>query len=113
MPSAALRYCTGSPTCREKVSTGRCAVHAREREQARPNLDVRKLYRTARWKALRSMKFSENPLCVECQAEGVIREWTDLDHVIPHRGDPALFWNPFNLQGLCASHHSAKTGRGQ
>jgi 5-methylcytosine-specific restriction protein A len=54
----------------------------------------------------------EAPFCVECQKEGRLEVWTDLDHIVPHRGDMCLFWDEENLQGLCASHHSAKTGQG-
>ena len=33
------------------------------------------------------------------------RSTTVADHVVPHRGDPTLFWEG-ELQGLCDSHHS-------
>ncbi len=29
-----------------------------------------------------------------------------VDHINPHMGDPTLFWDPTNLQGLCGSHDS-------
>ena len=28
------------------------------------------------------------------------------DHIIPHRGDQVLFWDPDNRQPACAWHHS-------
>jgi 5-methylcytosine-specific restriction protein A len=31
------------------------------------------------------------------------------DHIVPHRGDPALLWDPANLQALCARCHNRKT----
>ena len=34
---------------------------------------------------------------------------TDVDHIVPHRGDPVLFWDQSNWQALCHSHHSIKT----
>jgi 5-methylcytosine-specific restriction protein A len=33
----------------------------------------------------------------------------DLDHIIPHKGDMTLFWDPTNWQGLCKGCHSRKT----
>ncbi|WP_348271565.1 HNH endonuclease [Bosea sp. Leaf344] len=34
---------------------------------------------------------------------------TTVDHIIPHRGDRALFWNCANWQPLCTHcHNSAK-----
>jgi 5-methylcytosine-specific restriction protein A len=83
------------------------------RERDRPNVDVRKWYRTARWARIRAQKMRENPLCVECEQEGILEPWTDLDHVVPHRSNPALFWDYTNLRGLCHRHHSAKTRRGE
>ena len=34
---------------------------------------------------------------------------TDVDHIVPHRGDPRLFWDEENWQALCHSCHSKKT----
>jgi 5-methylcytosine-specific restriction protein A len=37
----------------------------------------------------------------------------DVDHIVPHRGDPKLLRHWDNLQSLCHRHHSLKTARGQ
>ena len=61
-----------------------------------------------KWQRL-SRQFLRQPetaLCVMCDAEGQIRQAEVVDHVIPHKGDQALFWDPTNWQGLCRSHHS-------
>jgi 5-methylcytosine-specific restriction protein A len=111
MPNAALRYCA-IPRCPTLVTRGRCEAH-KLRERDRPNVDTRKWYRTPRWQALRQQKREEDPYCGDCAKEGrpyVL--WTDLDHIVPHRGDETRFWDYANLQGLCASHHAAKTGKG-
>jgi len=34
-----------------------------------------------------------------------------VDHIVPHRGDRALFWDTSNWQPLCKPHHDAKTAR--
>jgi len=36
---------------------------------------------------------------------------TEVDHIVPHKEDYALFWDPTNWQGLCKSDHSRKTVR--
>jgi len=82
-------------------------------EQQRRHLDVRKLYRTPRWAALRQQLWQADPLCGECAKAGRVEAWTDLDHVVPHRGDVRLFWDVSNLVGLCKRCHSAKTARGE
>jgi len=102
-----LRYCA-EPTCGVLVPKGRCAFHARERERQRPNITVRHWYYTARWKALRQLVLHEMPVCTECQHNAS----RDVDHIIPHRGDPVLFWDVGNLQALCTRCHSRKTGAG-
>jgi len=36
---------------------------------------------------------------------------TVVDHVIPHRGDEALFWDRSNWRPLCKRCHDQKTRR--
>jgi hypothetical protein len=40
-----------------------------------------------------------------CKAAGRTVAAAVVDHVVPHRGDAALFWDPDNLQSLCKPHH--------
>ena len=61
------------------------------------------------WQQARAAYLLEHPLCVMCRQEGWLTEATVVDHAIPHRGDPALFWDPANWQGLCAVCHNRKT----
>lgn len=41
-----------------------------------------------------------------CSQEGRITAASVVDHRIPHRGNPALFWSEDNLQPLCDAHHN-------
>ena len=61
-----------------------------------------------RWQKARKTFLAkpENALCRMCQEEGRVEAATVVDHVIPHEGDQALFWDTDNWQPLCASHHS-------
>ena len=34
---------------------------------------------------------------------------TVVDHIVPHRGDPKLFWDTDNWQALCKQCHDHKT----
>ena len=52
------------------------------------------------------------PLCVHCESAGRVTAATDVDHVIPHRGDETLFWREDNWQPLCKPCHSRKTASG-
>lgn len=65
----------------------------------------RALYKTKEWRALRAAHLYREPLCRMCGEHGRVTPATVCDHIRPHRGDPALFFDPGNLQSLCASHH--------
>jgi 5-methylcytosine-specific restriction protein A len=65
----------------------------------------------AKWQAARKGYLAAHPLCVDCMEQGRVTAATELDHIIPHRGDMALFWDRFNWAGRCKAHHSAKTMR--
>lgn len=64
---------------------------------------------TYRWQQARARYLGKHPLCRACEALGKVVEATDLDHIIPHRGNDALFWDESNWQPLCHSCHSVKT----
>ncbi|WP_413771322.1 HNH endonuclease signature motif containing protein [Pseudomonas aeruginosa] len=48
-------------------------------------------------------------MCRSCSEAGRVVEATEVDHIIAHRGDQALFWDESNWQPLCKPCHSAKT----
>jgi 5-methylcytosine-specific restriction protein A len=62
-------------------------------------------YSTARWRKRREAQLSVEPLCRMCLGSEIVTAANTADHVVPHRGDPHLFWYG-ELQSLCASHHS-------
>lgn len=62
-----------------------------------------------RWQQTRAGYLAKHPLCAHCKLEGRVEPATDLDHIIPHKGDQTLFWDRENWQGLCRMHHSRKT----
>jgi 5-methylcytosine-specific restriction protein A len=110
MPSAPARPCR---TCGKAGiwPAGYCATHARAYQQrverARPTSSQRGYDK--RWRPLRDLFLSRNPLCVICRRQDRLTAATHVDHIIPHRmnDDLRLDWN--NLQALCASCHSRKT----
>jgi 5-methylcytosine-specific restriction protein A len=65
----------------------------------------------ARWRRARAVYLARHPLCAACQAAGYIKPSTVVDHVVPHRGDPKLFWDEANWAALCKPCHDAKTAR--
>lgn len=61
-------------------------------------------YALARWRRRRIAQLAAEPLCRFCRQRGRVTAATVADHVIPHKGDPDLFWHG-ELQSLCADHH--------
>ena len=62
-----------------------------------------------RWNKARKRYLVTHPLCAECLKRGRYVKATDVDHIVPHRGDKILFWDESNWQALCHSCHSRKT----
>ena len=65
-----------------------------------------RLYDKRRWRRESRAFLRANPLCRMCEARGRTTLATVVDHIKPHKGDPALFWDRDNWQGLCATDHS-------
>ena len=64
-----------------------------------------------RWRQARQAFLRQHPFCIECEKRGIIKPATDVDHIKPHKGDMALFWDQSNWQPLCHTCHSKKTAR--
>lgn len=58
-----------------------------------------------RWQKLRARYIAMHPVCVRCQKKGIFTMATDVDHIIPHKGDHKLLYDESNLQSLCHSCH--------
>jgi 5-methylcytosine-specific restriction enzyme A len=81
----------------------------RELDRQRPSA-ARRGY-GPRWRRARAAFLAQYPLCAACQVQGRVVPSTAVDHIVPHRGDPVLFWDEANWQGLCKPCHDGKTAR--
>jgi 5-methylcytosine-specific restriction endonuclease McrA len=63
-----------------------------------------------RWQQARLRFLRENPLCAMClkRCPPIIEASSVVDHVIPHRGDPELFWDESNWQALSKRCHDSR-----
>lgn len=63
-----------------------------------------------KWQKARAAFLAAHPLCQcpQCQ-EGTVRVLaaTVVDHKVPHRGDPVLFWDRTNWQALSKPCHDS------
>lgn len=60
-----------------------------------------------KWRTARIAFLAEpaNRICAVC-ASAIA---TEVDHIVPHKGDWKLFWRRSNWQGLCKPCHSRKS----
>lgn len=105
------RYCECHKDAGEKRDAEAKARAAKKREQRRVQQAGNSNDRgyTYRWKKLRDRFIAQHPYCEECFKQGKIVMATDIDHIVPHKGDRSLLYDERNLQALCHKCHSRKT----
>lgn len=103
-----LRKCR-YPGCMRLVTDGYCPEH-KPRAVRKASASWHYLYTDPRygWAQRRTKQLLLEPWCAECAAKGLRVRATDVDHVIPHRGNVELFLHG-RLQSLCHACHSRKT----
>lgn len=69
-------------------------------------------YNTATWKRLRLAHLSLSPVCVGCQAMGILTPANTVDHVVPMSDGGPAFPAHDGLASYCPPCHGAKTARG-
>ena len=86
-PKSICRY----PGCNEFCHDTYCDKHKKQIAKER-NSTNSKIY-NSRWRRVSKTYLKEYPLCVQCRKEGRLTPATEVDHIIPHKGDMKLFWN--------------------
>lgn len=113
MPRAALKACQYRG-CAGLARGHYCDKHKRERPAAlrqRQRVNPYGHMYDRRWRRASKAFLAEHPLCVDCEARGQLTPATQVDHIVPHKGDYQIFWDRSNWQGLCHSDHSKKTAK--
>lgn len=65
-----------------------------------------------RWQKARKRYLATHPLCVYCKRyQGRVRVATCIDHIVPHKGDRALFWDTENWAASCKQCNDVKGDR--
>lgn len=104
----ALRKCR-YPGCMVLTAEGYCPAH-KPKHTRRASAAWHYLYTDPRygWADRRARHLLAEPWCRECAAKGLRVRATDVDHVVPHRGNVELFLHG-ELQSLCHACHARKT----
>ena len=106
MPMKPKKPCK-HPGCPSVTGGQYCELHAALHTSDRASAFERGY--SHRWQRARKRFLVRHPLCVECEREGKLTSATVVDHIRPHRGDQALFWDEKNWQPLCKKCHDRKT----
>ena len=110
MPSKVKRSCR-APGCPELTEGLFCDLHKDHGRERRESAVERGYGRE--WRRARAAYLCANPFCAMCITDRKLTLATVVDHIIPHRGDDALFWDESNWQPLCKRCHDKKTGHGR
>ncbi|MCC2608378.1 HNH endonuclease [Neorhizobium petrolearium] len=62
---------------------------------------------TWRWSKASKTHLSRSPICIGCEAVGLVVPATLVDHVEPHEGDQVKFWDTGMWQSSCDWHHNS------
>lgn len=107
------RYCALHAEKGRKRDEAQEATARRMREKHRKELRGSSSARGYgyKWQKIRARFLALHPICQECERLGIVKAATDVDHIVPHRGDMNLFYDIENLQALCHECHSRKTAK--
>jgi 5-methylcytosine-specific restriction protein A len=103
------------PGCMELTNERFCPKHKREDRQFYEKYHrdpiSKQFYVSTAWRKLRAVKLQQTPFCEECQRNNRHIPAEVVDHIVPRTVDRSRELDLSNLQSLCKSCHSKKTGR--
>lgn len=103
--------CRNRPQCSNLVERGYCAACLAKGagKDTRPSAAQRGY--GYRWQKTSKAYLQAHPIAVDWFGEhgGRIYPAEVTDHIVPHKGDMTLFWDPKNWQGLTKADHDRKT----
>ena len=114
MPTKPRHPCN-RPGCPELTAKRFCPTHqAQHNRAAQQAMDAKRGSAAARgygrrWQKVRLTYLRKHVFCVYCDAEARLTVATVVDHIRPHKGNQALFWDRSNWQALCKRCHDRKT----
>lgn len=114
MPTAPPIACP----CGGRKVNGKCDRCNRGKQQSRREYDQRRGSSTERgydaaWQRFRKGYLMAHPLCVDCEAMGIVAAARDIHHIAKLRDNPEAKYDESNLMGLCKMHHDMRTAKGE
>lgn len=117
MPVRAPRICS----CGNRVPSGsRCPCEVKRAAERKARFDKKRPTSsqrgyTGKWDRESRAFLRRWPFCARCGVELDLEtpRAAVVDHIRPHRGDQALFWDQSNWQRLCTPCHSGAKQRAE
>ena len=81
-----------------------------EKPQHMREVDNASFYNSKRWRALRNYFIQQNPICAQCERDGITKGAQCVDHIKSLTMGGSMV-STKNLQSLCNSCHAKKSGR--
>ena len=99
------------PGCHQLTKDRYCDKHKKATEIRRGSAASRGY--GSKWAKARAAFLASHPVCQcpECTSSGQPLPADVVDHIIPHRGDPKLFWDTKNWQAMNHVCHNRKTAK--
>lgn len=82
-----------------------------EQTMSTPTKSSRERGYSWKWEKARKRFLFEHPTCAMCRTDGRLTAAGVVDHIVPHKGDQALFWLESNWQSLCRTCHNSRKQR--
>ena len=88
-------------------------VHPRPRESRKHDRTTTERGYGWDWQKYRKAYLVQNPLCVDCEGEGIVSPATEVHHVTKIKHAPDKRFDGENLMALCGYHHDKRTSKGE
>ena len=86
-----------------------------ETKQHQRSIDMSWFYNSRRWRKFSKQYKARNPLCIDCDSEGIVTPSTVTDHLIRYvdggHGFDLDNLKDEDFQPLCDHHHNSKSGK--
>ena len=98
-----------------KPTVKRKPWHQETKQQHQRTKDMRWFYNSRKWRRFSKQFKLDNPYCIQCESEGIVKAARVTDHkqtfeVCPEGFDLDNLREEY-MQPLCKKHHDSKSGR--
>ena len=110
-PNRRLKACL-YPGCPKASPEAYCSEHRKEaKARNRPAKSREARGYGYDWIQFRKLILARDPYCAVCREQGIVKAACEVDHIIPHKLNHQLRFDPNNCQSICKECHGKKSAR--